>query len=105
MSFSQKTQASFAAGAIGSFIGNPFDLALVRFQADTTLPLHERRNYKHVFDALSRITKEEGVTNLWRGALPTMSRAISLNVAMLVSYDTVKEHLTKKNGAEKAFTI
>lgn len=31
LSFSQKTQASFAAGAIGSFIGNPCDLALVRF--------------------------------------------------------------------------
>jgi solute carrier family 25 oxoglutarate transporter 11 len=58
-----------------------------------------------VFDALARITKEEGVTNLWRGALPTMSRAISLNVAMLVSYDTVKESLTKKMGAERAFAI
>jgi hypothetical protein len=31
LTFAQKTQASFAAGAIGSFIGNPFDLSLVRF--------------------------------------------------------------------------
>ena len=31
LSFLQKTQASFTAGAIGSFIGNPCDLALVRF--------------------------------------------------------------------------
>ena len=26
------------AGAIGSFVGNPCDLALVRLQADATLP-------------------------------------------------------------------
>jgi solute carrier family 25 oxoglutarate transporter 11 len=103
--FAQKTIASFAAGAIGSFIGNPADLALVRFQADTTLPPEERRNYKNVFDALGRIVKEEGITNLWRGALPTMTRAISLNVAMLVSYDTVKEKLTAHYGKGHDFKI
>lgn len=69
------------------------------------MPEAERRNYKHVFDALSRITKEEGVTNLWRGALPTMTRAIALNVAMLVSYDTVKENLTARMGADRGFAI
>ena len=53
-----------------------------------------------MFDAFGRIIKEEGVTSLWRGALPTMTRAIALNVAMLVSYDTVKENLTKKMGAD-----
>ena len=34
------------AGGLGSFVGNPCDLALVRMQADTTLPEAERRNYK-----------------------------------------------------------
>ena len=34
-----------------------------------------------------------------------MTRAIALNVAMLVSYDTVKEGLTKRMGANKAFAI
>lgn len=58
-----------------------------------------------MFDAFGRIVKEEGVTSLWRGALPTMTRAIALNVAMLVSYDTVKENLTKRMGADQAFAI
>ena len=34
-----------------------------------------------------------------------MTRAIALNVAMLVSYDTVKEGLTNRMGANKAFAI
>ena len=32
-------------------------------------------------------------STLWRGAVPTMTRAISLNVAMMVSYEESKERL------------
>jgi solute carrier family 25 (mitochondrial oxoglutarate transporter), member 11 len=105
ISFAEKTAASFIAGALGSFIGNPCDLCLVRFQADSTLPEAERRNYKNVIDALGRIVAEEGVINLWRGALPTMTRAISLNVSMLVSYDTAKELATASLGKDDPFKI
>jgi len=97
----EKAGASLAAGAIGSFIGNPFDLALVRMQSDATLPLDQRRNYKNVFDALYRVVKEEGVLNLWRGATPTIARAMSLNLAMLATYDEAKERLEKVWGASK----
>lgn len=74
-------------------MGNPPDLALVRMQADNQLPLAERRNYKNVVDAFVRITREEGTFGLWRGATPTIIRAIALNLAMLASYDEVKEKL------------
>ena len=94
----QKAYASLIAGAIGSFIGNPCDLALVRMQADSTLPPAERRNYKHVFDAFARIVREEGIRACWNGATPTMARAISLNVAMLVTYEESKERITKYMG-------
>lgn len=77
----QKTGASLTAGAIGSFIGTPCDLVLVRMQSDSTLPLSERRNYKNVFDAFRRIVAEEGITSCWSGAAPTIARAMSLNVA------------------------
>ena len=42
-------------------------------------------------NALVRIVQEEGVTGLWAGAVPTMTRAVSLNVAMMVSYESAKE--------------
>ncbi len=77
----QKTYCSLTAGAIGSFIGNPFDLVLVRIQSDSTLPEAERRNYKSVFDAMNRIIKQEGVTSLWNGVSPTIMRAMALNMS------------------------
>ena len=60
----QRTFASFIAGSLGSFVGNPCDLALVRMQADTVMPVVECRNYKNVVDAFTRIVAEEGVTSL-----------------------------------------
>ena len=71
-------------------MGKPADLALIRMQADSRLPVEERRNYSSVGNAFSRIVKEEGFAALWRGATPTVIRAIVLNLAMLSSYDEFK---------------
>jgi len=88
------------SGALGSFIGNPTDLCLVRFQSDSLLPKKQQRNYKNVFDALFRICKEEGVPTLWRGSVPTMCRAVAMNVGMLVTYDEIKERVCHKLGRD-----
>lgn len=104
LSVLQRAGASLVAGSLGSFVGNPCDLALVRMQADSTLPEAERRNYKNVMDAFSRIVSEEGVTALWRGAIPTMTRAVALNMSMLVSYDTAKDIATKSMGPDASPT-
>lgn len=53
----------------------------------------QRRNYKNVFDALFRIVKEEGLFTLWRGAVPTMGRAMVVNAAQLASYSQAKQML------------
>lgn len=78
---------------MGAFIGNPSDLVLVRMQADNQLPLAERRNYKNVVDGFIRISREDGFFGLWRGATPTIIRSCVLNLAMLATYDHVKEYL------------
>lgn len=52
--------SGMASGAVAVCIGTPFDVALVRMQSDSMLPVKERRGYKNVFDALIRMTKEEG---------------------------------------------
>lgn len=41
--------------------------------------------------ALQRIVNEEGILRLWRGAGPTVVRAMAVNVAMLATYDHAKE--------------
>ncbi len=71
LSFMQRAGAGLAAGGLGAVVGTPFDLALIRMQADSSLPLAERRNYKGVFDALFQISRSEGFFGLFSGCLPT----------------------------------
>ncbi len=89
----ENTAASLFSGAVGSIVGNPADLALIRMQSDNNLPLSERRNYKNVFDAIIRIVREEGVSTLWRGSTPTVVRAMVMNFSLLVPFEAVKKQL------------
>lgn len=98
LSLQAKAAIGLVAGGVGSFVGNPCDLALIRMQGDHTLPMAERRNYKNVIDALYRIAKEEGILSWWKGCGPTVVRAMALNMGMLASYDQTKEALVEKVG-------
>jgi hypothetical protein len=93
------------AGAGGSLVGNPADVIMVRMQADGTnsmsrsfpstytslffvlgrLPEAQRRNYKHAFDGLFRIAREEGITTLWTGTLPNLQRAMLMTAGQLAT--------------------
>lgn len=95
----KKAFAGLSAGAIGALVGNPADLSLIRMQADSTLPLDQRRNYKGVFDSFRSIIRDEGVTGLWKGSLPTVTRAMALNLGMLATFDQAKEYFGKIMGA------
>mmetsp|Transcript_44879 Transcript_44879/g.103821 ORF Transcript_44879/g.103821 Transcript_44879/m.103821 type:complete len:297 (+) Transcript_44879:81-971(+) len=74
---------SLGAGGIAAVMGNPADLALIRMQADTMLPVAERRGYTNVFNALGGIVKESGAGGLFKGSAPTATRAMALNFGML----------------------
>lgn len=56
--------------------------------------MEQRRNYKSIFDACLRIPREEGIGGLWKGGVPTMVRAMALNLAMFTTYEEAKERLT-----------
>jgi len=91
--FFMKAGLGMAAGVVGAFVGTPAEVALIRMTADGRLPLNERRNYSSVVNALVRITNEEGLLTLWRGAIPTMGRAMVVNAAQLASYSQAKQGL------------
>lgn len=101
----QKALCGLTAGAIGATVGSPADLALIRMQADATLPLAQRRNYTNAFHALSRIAADEGVLALWKGAGPTVVRAMALNMGMLASYDQSVEFFRDNLGMGEAATV
>lgn len=90
-SFLMKAAIGMSAGAVGSFIGTPAEISLIRMTADGRLPPAERRGYTNVFNALYRITTEEGILTLWRGCLPTVARAMVVNAAQLASYSQAKQ--------------
>lgn len=93
-----------SAGFIGSLFGNPAEVCLIRMCADGNLPKAEQRGYTSVFNALSRIVKEEGLTTLWRGSTPTIARAIVVNAAQLGTYSQAKESI-KSFGVEEGLGL
>ncbi|CAN4126766.1 unnamed protein product [Withania somnifera] len=96
MPLTKKIVAGLIAGGIGAAVGNPADVAMVRMQADGRLPLAERRNYKSVVDAITQMSKSEGVTSLWRGSSLTVNRAMLVTASQLASYDQFKEIILEK---------
>ncbi|CAI9116166.1 OLC1v1017246C1 [Oldenlandia corymbosa var. corymbosa] len=88
---SQKIAAGLVAGGIGAAVGNPADVAMVRMQADGRLPVSQRRNYKGVMDAITKMSREEGIGSLWRGSSLTVNRAMIVTASQLASYDQFKE--------------
>ena len=97
--------SAMLAGALASIIGTPFDVALVRMQADGMRPAAERRGYTNVFNALARIVREEGVGRLWSGFEPTAFRAVAMNVGMMASFDQAKQAIKKANGDNLTTTL
>ncbi|XP_039250064.1 mitochondrial 2-oxoglutarate/malate carrier protein-like [Styela clava] len=91
--FFTKAALGMTAGAIGAFVGTPAEISLIRMTSDGRLPINEQRGYTSVFNALSRIIREEGLFTLWRGCGPTVSRAIVVNAAQLASYSQAKQVL------------
>lgn len=93
ITFAERAVAGLSAGGIAAMIGNPADLALVRMQSDGLKPPEARAHYRSVFDALARIPKQEGLTALWAGALPTVIRAMALNMGQLTFFVESKAQL------------
>lgn len=95
ISFGTKLIMGSISGAIGSFVGTPSEVALVRMSADSKLPVAERRNYSSVGDCLARIGREEGVLKMWRGAMPTVLRATLLSSCQMGITSEAKGRLSK----------
>jgi solute carrier family 25 oxoglutarate transporter 11 len=90
LSFAVKTLSGMASGSIAVCLGTPFDVAMVRMQADTMKEKSKRRGYKNVFDAIMRVAREEGFRKLYSGIVPNIGRGMSMNVGMMAIYDQVR---------------
>jgi len=107
MPFWKTTVCALTAGGLAAIIGNPADLSLIRMQADTMLPEAERRNYRGVGHAFSSIVRDEGMGGLFKGSVPTATRAMALNFGMLGFNSLAKDKLAdlgvQKGGPAQVF--
>ncbi|KAF5541320.1 mitochondrial 2-oxoglutarate malate carrier [Fusarium mexicanum] len=93
INFMERSMAGLLAGGLGSLIGTPTEVALIRMQSDGMKPRSKRANYSSAFDALSRITRAEGIRGLWSGTTPTVIRACSTNFGQLTFFSEAKYQL------------
>jgi len=89
-----KMLMGLTSGGIGSFIGTPSELALVRMSNDNKLPEELRRKYKGVTNCISRIAKEEGYPALFTGAPATVLRACLLSACAMGITSELKMRLS-----------
>lgn len=90
IAFGTKLLMGMTSGGIGSFIGTPSELSLVRMTNDSKLPEKQRRNYNGVVDCIKRIASEEGLTKLWTGGTVTVMRAMVLSACVLACSSEIK---------------
>ena len=57
---------------------------------DASLPAAERRGYSSVFNAVTRITAEEGPAAFYRGSQPFVMRAMVVGGTQVATYDQLK---------------
>ncbi|EXJ71196.1 uncharacterized protein A1O5_06190 [Cladophialophora psammophila CBS 110553] len=98
ITFPERGLAGLIAGGLGSLIGTPTEVALIRMQSEGAKPPHERLKYRSVFDALARITRTEGIRALWSGTSPTVIRACSTNFGQLTFFSESKHQLSKRTN-------
>ncbi|KAI0669099.1 oxaloacetate carrier [Trametes maxima] len=100
----QSTLTSMSAGSIstilGSCLGNPLFLVKTRMQAySPVLPVGAQRYYRHAFDALTTILREEGAKGLLRGIDAAMFRGAIGGSVQLPSYLWAKQLLVSHGVA------
>ncbi|GMI42005.1 hypothetical protein TrCOL_g1530 [Triparma columacea] len=99
--FASRLLTGGTAGGIAAYLSCPMEVTVVRMSNDASLPPSDRRNYKGVSDAFSRIIKEEGITAFWRGSTPFVQRAMMVGCFQVATYDELKNTYVKLLGQTK----
>lgn len=81
-SFILKFSAASAAGALGSIVGNPFDVL------KTSLMANEGK--ASFGDTVGALYKNQGIAGFYRGFQANIMRAMVLNGTKMACYDTIK---------------
>mmetsp|Transcript_16811 Transcript_16811/g.37309 ORF Transcript_16811/g.37309 Transcript_16811/m.37309 type:complete len:285 (+) Transcript_16811:90-944(+) len=90
--FFWKFSAGSLAGALGSIVGNPFDVLKTRMMASDAV------KSPTLAEASSALYKQQGMAGFYRGIDANVMRAMVLNGTKMSCYDQIND-LIKKSGA------
>ncbi|OOQ90514.1 dicarboxylate transporter [Penicillium brasilianum] len=89
------TMMAAASGFVGAIFGTPSDIVNIRMQNDRSLPIQDRRKYKHVLDAWVQMKRHEGWRAFAQGLWPNCFRCGIMTASQLASYDKFKDILQR----------
>lgn len=92
--FKDKVLCGIAAGALGSCIGSPFDVVLVKMQSKT-------KEYNTLKSSFKDIYKEGGLLGFYSGFKFTLCRAIIVTSCQFSVFQQIKEELTDYDDISK----
>jgi|UniRef100_A0A6C0BPV2 solute carrier family 25 oxoglutarate transporter 11 len=86
-SFPGKFICGMTAGLVGSFIGTPFDLIMVRIQNKPDI-------YPNILSTVKNTYNNEGILSFWNGVQYTMTRAVIVTACQFSIYEQMKQELS-----------
>ncbi|GLI62909.1 uncoupling protein 2 [Volvox africanus] len=89
--FVLKATAGIISGGVAAGLTSPTELVKTRMQAKGSHP-------QGTWDVVRQVVKVSGVKGLWRGAVPSMTRAALLTASQVATYDTVKREVMRQTG-------
>jgi len=90
-----KFAAGSLAGALGSIVGNPFDVLKTRMMATASL------KPPSLGEAAAELYKSQGISGFYRGVDANVMRAMVLNGTKMACYDQINEMIVKSGVIPK----
>jgi len=92
----EKMMLGVASGAFSALIANPFDLMLVRKQAEHSVSKSNRLYHMNSFDNMKILRDELGLRGMFRrGVLPTVTRAAVITCFEQATYTECKHFMMR----------
>ncbi|XP_059050706.1 mitochondrial thiamine pyrophosphate carrier-like [Achroia grisella] len=98
ISIYQSALAGGASGAVTRAMAQPLDVLKIRFQLQLE-PIKCGSKYSSIFQAVTSIIKEEGVTTLWSGHVPAQYLSILFGVLQFSTFEKLSR-LCQKSDPE-----
>lgn len=82
-------QSALAGGGSGAFtraVAQPLDVLKIRFQLQLE-PIQQGSKYSSIFQAVTSIVREEGLSTLWSGHIPAQLLSITYGVLQFTTFE------------------